>query len=75
MHYQDTREFRELDRMMRQVPNHGRRKPESCESCMYYQPEFKYRTCLYARCPYGIKKDVFRKELLCEISGSEKGRR
>ena len=29
------------------------REPPKCRLCPYYQPEFRYRKCLYADCPYG----------------------
>ena len=32
------------------------RAPDSCKLCPYYRPDFKFRTCLYAHCPY--KKQV-----------------
>lgn len=28
------------------------RAPDSCKLCPYYRPDFKFRTCLYAHCPY-----------------------
>lgn len=32
-----------------------------CRLCMYYHPEFEYRRCLYASCPYGKDgKEIFR---------------
>ena len=36
-----------------------------CKNCYCYHPEFKYRKCLYATCPFG-KPDssVFRKKPL-----------
>ena len=39
-------------------------KPPSCPNCPYYQPDFKYRKCLHARCPYGRDAEVFRKRPL-----------
>ena len=24
-----------------------------CRQCAYYHPDFKYRRCLYCKCPYG----------------------
>ena len=40
-----------------------------CRNCAYYHPEFRYRRCLYAVCPYGkADADVFRKRPL----GSDK---
>ena len=29
------------------------REPPKCRCCPYYQPDFRYRKCLYANCPYG----------------------
>ena len=29
------------------------KEPPKCRLCSYYQPEFRYRKCLYAACPYG----------------------
>lgn len=42
----------------------GREKPPSCAKCQYYQPDFKFRKCLHARCPYGRAAEVFRKRPL-----------
>lgn len=28
------------------------RAPDSCKLCPYYRPDFKFRTCPYAHCPY-----------------------
>ncbi len=27
------------------------KRPPCCMRCEYYQPKFKYRTCLFVRCP------------------------
>ena len=27
--------------------------PPKCRCCPYFQPDFRYRKCLYASCPYG----------------------
>ena len=41
------------------------RQPPKCSQCLYYQPEFRYRKCLYAICPYGKNdKAVFRNKIL-----------
>lgn len=40
------------------------KKPVSCPKCMYYQPEFEYRKCLYARCPFGKEAEIFRRKPL-----------
>ena len=34
--------------------------PDSCGKCPYYRNNFKFRTCLYVRCPYGKAVNVFR---------------
>ena len=37
------------------------RSVPKCRRCMYYHPEFKYRSCLYSACPFGKdEKDIFR---------------
>ena len=36
------------------------RAPDSCKLCPYYRPDFKFRTCLYAHCPYKKQVHVFR---------------
>lgn len=36
------------------------RAPDSCKLCPYYRPDFKFRTCLYAHCPYKKQVNVFR---------------
>lgn len=36
-----------------------------CRRCCYYHPDFRYRKCLFATCPYGKPdKDVFRQKPL-----------
>ena len=41
------------------------REPPKCRLCPYYQPEFRYRKCLYAACPYGKDHNIaFRKRPL-----------
>ncbi|WP_242622674.1 replication initiator protein A [Lachnoclostridium sp. Marseille-P6806] len=40
------------------------KKKSPCDSC-YYHPEFKYRKCLFATCPYGKpEKEYFRQKPL-----------
>ena len=34
--------------------------PPSCKKCPNYCPEFRYRYCLFARCPYEKYRKVFR---------------
>ena len=40
------------------------RKPSDCECCPYAMPDFKYRECLYVRCPYDKSKVTLREEPL-----------
>ena len=34
------------------------KEPPKCRLCPYYQPEFRYRKCLYATCPYGKERNT-----------------
>ena len=58
--------FRRLKKLMETPPKVDRnRTPPPCRICPYYQPEFRYRTCLYADCPYGkARNTAFRKRPL-----------
>ena len=41
------------------------KEPPKCRCCPYFQPEFRYRKCLYASCPYGKSGNTaFRKRPL-----------
>ena len=43
------------------------RTPPKCRLCIYYQPQFRYRTCLFSICPYGKSRNTaFRKKPLSE---------
>ena len=63
--------FRHYEKLMKKA---GDQAPASCRKCPYFQPEFKYRSCLYTRCPYDhgrstlrdkpLKKDKFVKEVV-----------
>ena len=59
----DLQRFRYYEKLMKQARKVGsdREIPESCPKCPYYQPKFKYRTCLYTRCQFKKDVDVFRK--------------
>ena len=45
---------------MYEYERNRRDKPKCCKDCEYYQPRWKYRTCLYAHCPYKKQVNVFR---------------
>ena len=48
------------NQMSKPLPAHIRRSFQRCMDCMYFHPEFAYRRCLYAVCPYGKdEKEVF----------------
>ena len=46
------------------TPDRNKTAPK-CRQCSFYQPEFRYRICLFSVCPYGKSpKSVFRKKPL-----------
>ena len=48
----DLQRYRHYESMIKKARKTGiGEKPPSCAKCQYYQPDFKYRKCLYARCP------------------------
>lgn len=52
------------------------KEPPECRSCLYYQPNFRYRRCLFSECPYGkARNTAFRKKPLRneKIIGKEVG--
>ena len=63
------REDERLKRYMKQrkaVPERKKLKTHPiCRLCTYYQPQFRYRRCLFAACPYGKGPEaVFRNKPL-----------
>lgn len=63
--------FRHYEKLVKKADDQA---PASCRKCPYYQPEFKYRSCLYVRCPFekhrstlrdkSLKKDKIMKEVV-----------
>ena len=52
------------------------KEPPRCRCCPYYQPDFRYRSCLVSECPYGkARNSAFRKKPLQNemIIGKEVG--
>jgi len=51
------------------------RQPPRCRLCPFYQPEFRYRRCLFSICPYGkgsgavFRKNPLKKELIIRWKG------
>ena len=51
------------------------RQPPKCYLCPFYQPEFRYRRCLFSICPYGkgsgavFRKKPLKKELVTRWKG------
>lgn len=41
------------------------REPPKCRLCAYYQPDFRYRRCLFSACPYVVSTQA----LLIHASG------
>ncbi len=56
--------FRHYEKLVRKAAGKKEAKPESCPHCPYYREDFRYRTCTFARCPFGKEVDVFRKQPL-----------
>ena len=50
----DNSKLNRCRKLLEASPKVDRNKePPKCRICPYYQPEFRYRRCLYATCPYG----------------------
>ena len=65
MSEKEMQRFRHYEALMKKSrKTAGGEKPPSCAKCQYYQPDFKFRECLHARCPYGRDAEVFRKRPL-----------
>lgn len=65
MSEKEMQRFRHYEALMKKSrKTAGGEKPPSCAKCQYYQPDFKFRKCLHARCPYGRDTEVFRKRPL-----------
>ncbi|MDD3138341.1 MAG: hypothetical protein PHX08_05130 [Lachnospiraceae bacterium] len=60
----DYERFNRIRRFMEEVPHENSIVPRDCRSCECYQPNWKYRTCLYSSCKYNKPIDPFRKKLL-----------
>lgn len=53
--------FLAYKKMMEKLPEAAgsKRKPQNCEECEYYHPDWKYRKCYLVQCRYGNMKSVF----------------
>ena len=75
MSEKDLQRFRHYEKLIKesQKATDPGKKPSSCEKCMYHQPDFKYRKCLYTWCPYKRETEIFWKRPLKKdkIPGSE----
>ena len=62
----DNSKLNRYRKLLEASPKVDRNKePPKCRICPYYQPEFRYRKCLYAACPYGKAHNIaFRKRPL-----------
>ena len=51
MSEKEMQRFRHYEALMKKSRKAaGGEKPPSCAKCQYYQPDFKFRKCLHARC-------------------------
>ena len=72
MSEKELQRFRRYEKLVKKARKEQKAKaggqapdaPPSCARCPYYQPDFKYRKCLYARCPYKRDTEIFRKRPL-----------
>ena len=67
MEKQEYFAFRYYERIMKMKPEGGRKQaaaPKYCWDCVYYRPHWKYRSCLYARCPFQTERRTIRKKPL-----------
>lgn len=63
----ERRRLRHFERLMKRVPGFEQNKnkvPRNCRECEYYQPRFRFRSCTYMTCKYGLDKNIFRKHSL-----------
>ena len=57
--YADNAKLNRCKKLMAIQPQVDRNKePPKCRLCPYYQPEFRYRECLYSSCPYGKERNT-----------------
>ena len=57
--YADNAKLNRCKKLMATQPQVDRNKePLKCRLCPYYQPEFRYRKCLYSSCPYGKDRNT-----------------
>ena len=63
---EDDAKLKLYKKLMETPPKVDRNKePPQCRLCPYYQPEFRYRKCLFASCPYGKDRNAaFRRKPL-----------
>lgn len=65
----ERRRLRHFEKLMKRIPGFekGKQKvPKRCKDCEYYQPRFRFRTCTYVTCKYGLDREIFRKHSLKE---------
>ena len=54
------RRYERSARLKKKLSPEEESRPSCCADCLYRCPDFKYRRCMFARCPYGISDNVFR---------------
>ena len=67
--------FRHFEKLTKKMESANlSRVPPSCRKCPYVQPDFKYRTCLYVRCPYQKHHITLRRRPLQQDKITQNGR-
>ena len=62
--YESLRHYEKMMRKSECFEASSKEVPPSCRKCMFYQPEWKFRTCTFSSCFYGKDVDVFRRKPL-----------
>ncbi len=60
----EANRFRCYENLAKRRKRGNSRAPAGCRQCEYYRPDFKYRTCMFAECPYQLEENPFRKKPL-----------
>lgn len=56
--------FRCYENLCHRAEKKRDKEPMSCARCPYHREDFRYRSCIFTRCPFGRPEDVFRKQPL-----------
>ena len=57
----ELQRFRRYEKLIKKAyDNNNQKMPLNCPKCAFYQPDFKFRKCLFTRCPYKKDVEIFR---------------